>query len=83
VTCRVLGRGVERAFLAALLEGAGKSGYVQAQALFRKTGRNRAMLALYQLMGFRRCGSFDGEGTAVFSRVTDRAPAGPRWIQVA
>jgi len=82
VSCRVLGRGVERAFLASLLDDAGKAGCALALALFRETGRNRAMLALYQMMGFRKCGNCDGEGIAEFSRVTEPPPAIPRWIQV-
>ena len=82
VTCRVLGRGVERAFLASLLIEAVKNGCIRAQALYRETGRNRAMLALYQMMGFRKCPPLDGEGTMVFWRATSPAPEIPRWIQV-
>lgn len=82
ISCRVLGRGVERAFLASLLADARKSGCDHATALFRETGRNRAMLALYQMLGFRKCSGPNGEGLAEFSRVTDPPPAVPRWIQV-
>lgn len=83
VTCRVLGRGVERAILATLLQEARRSGLSHAEALYRDTGRNRAMLALYQMMGFRRCSAYEEEGTAVFSLALDRAPATPNWIEVS
>jgi len=82
VSCRVLGRGVERAFLASLLADARSCGCDRATALFRETGRNRAMLALYQMMGFRKCSSPNWEGMSEFSRVTDPPPVVPRWIQV-
>jgi FkbH-like protein len=81
VTCRVLGRGIERAILATLLAEAGRGGLSQAEALYRDTGKNRAMLALYQMMGFRKCGCLE-EGTAIFSLALERAPATPRWIEV-
>jgi FkbH-like protein len=82
VSCRVLGRGVERAILAALLREARKRGLSRAEALYRDTGRNRAMRALYQMMGFRADGSVEKEGTRIFSVALDRAPAAPGWIQV-
>jgi hypothetical protein len=34
------------------------------------------MLALYQMMGFRR------KGTGVFSLTLERTPATPSWIEV-
>ena len=83
VTCRVLGRGVERAILASLLQDAGRSGLSHAEALYQDTGRNRAMLALYQMMGFRRCTAREEEGTAIFSLALDRVPATPGWIEVS
>ena len=83
VTCRVLGRGVERSILAALLQEAGSSGLSHAEALYRDTGRNRAMLALYQMMGFRKCSAAEQEGTAILSLALDRAPATPSWIEVS
>jgi FkbH-like protein len=83
VSCRVLGRGVERSILAALLQEAGRRGLSHAEALYRDTGRNRAMLALYQMMGFRRCGGIEEEGTAVFSLPLDRAPAAPSWMELS
>jgi len=76
VTCRVLGRGIERAILATLLAEARGGGLSRAEALYRDTGKNRAMLALYQMMGFRR------KGTGVFSLTLARAPAAPSWIEV-
>jgi predicted enzyme involved in methoxymalonyl-ACP biosynthesis len=83
VTCRVLGRGVERAILATLLQEARRSGLSHAEALYRDTGKNRTMLALYQMMGFRKCDSLHEDGTAVFSLALDRAPATPNWIVVS
>ena len=83
VSCRVLGRGVERSILAALLQEAGRSGLSRAEALYHDTGGNRAMLALYQMMGFRKRGASAQEGTEIFSLALDRAPATPSWIEVS
>lgn len=82
VSCRVLGRGIERAFLASLLSWARKLGFKQVRAVFRDTGKNREMRVLYQMMGFRRCGFFQEDGTMEFHARTDEAIAGPPWVEV-
>ncbi len=82
VSCRVLGRGVERAFLAALLRGAGNPGAREALALFRDTGKNRAMRTLYQMMGFRSH-RLTGDGAIVFRADARAVPPGPAWVEVS
>jgi FkbH-like protein len=80
LSCRVLGRGIERAFLAALLRDAARRGYRAAEALYRETGRNRQMRVLYQVAGFRAAGPGNGEDATVFRLNLDRPPEGPDWV---
>ena len=82
LSCRVLGRGIERAFLAALLRDAAQRGYRSAQALFRNTGRNRQMRVLYHVAGFRADDTGESEEATVFRMSLDGAPAGPDWVAV-
>jgi len=82
VSCRVLGRGVERAILASLLHHGHNLGLSCAKALFRDTGRNRAMRALYQMMGFRKQGVPTEDGTTVFLSNGNNIPEVPSWIEV-
>ena len=82
LSCRVLGRGIERAFLAWLLQNARERGLVHAEALFRDTGRNRMMRTLYQMMGFRVSeGVRDGE-SLIFRTLTAGAPRNPPWVEI-
>jgi FkbH-like protein len=83
LSCRVLGRGIERAFLSRLLDGAARRGARVARAHFRATGRNRQMLVLYQIAGFRTAeGDGDGETTLLTRDLTD-LPAPPSWITIS
>ena len=83
LSCRVLGRGIERAFLSRLLEGAARQGCRFARAHFRGTGRNRQMLVLYHITGFRSDESGrDGE-TMVLTMDLDGIPAPPSWIAIS
>jgi FkbH-like protein len=83
LSCRVLGRGVERAFLSRLLDGAARQGSRFARAHFRNTGRNRQMLVLYHITGFRSDeSSRDGE-TMVLTMDLDGIPDPPSWITIS
>jgi FkbH-like protein len=82
ISCRVLGRGIERAFLARLTEDARRHGLNTVEAAFRDTGRNKMMRSLYQMMGFRHRDSLTENGTLIFSARTDKIPAAPRWVEV-
>ena len=82
LSCRVLGRGIERAFLSALLREARRLNLVSAEALFRDTGRNRMMRALYQMMAFRQAGMSGEPGEIIFRAQLADVPDPPRWVEV-
>lgn len=83
LSCRVLGRGIERAFLVTLLADAARRGFRSARALYRGTGRNRRMLVLYQATGFRSDAlDTDGE-TTVLRMPLDAVPRPPSWVTIA
>lgn len=82
ISCRVLGRGIERAFLASLLRDAQNLGFDHAEAAFRDTGRNRMMRALYQMSGFRKWGKAQKSGTLIFRGAISEVPKTPSWVDV-
>ena len=82
VSCRVLGRGIERAFVSSMLKEARGRGITRAEALFRDTGRNRMMRVLYQIMGFTARDAVDQSGAVVFQASIPDVPGAPRWVEV-
>jgi FkbH-like protein len=82
VSCRVLGRGIERAFLAGLLREARRRQVPCAEALFRPTGRNRMMRAFYQMMAFRDTNTQTPDGASVFRADMNRIPGAPEWVEL-
>lgn len=72
ISCRVMGRGVERALLATVLDRA---------ALLKDTGTNRAMRVLYQMSGLV-AGELQPDGTQVFAVGSGPRPTVPSWIEV-
>lgn len=82
VSCRVLGRGIERAFLVSLLREAFAGGSVHIEAAYRDTGRNRMMRALYQLVGLQVCGTSDDDGGMLFRADRNDVPEIPSWVKV-
>ncbi|NIO16401.1 MAG: HAD-IIIC family phosphatase [Deltaproteobacteria bacterium] len=82
VSCRVLGRGVERSILTFLVHDASKKGFSHVDAAFRDTGRNRPMRGLYQMMGFRVLSVQTNEGTMMLRASVDKVSPGPKWVEV-
>jgi FkbH-like protein len=82
VSCRVLGRGVERAFFSTLLKKAVEQGFTHVEAEFRDTGRNREMRVLYQMMGFKEASVRD-EGLTILAGVVQELPEIPPWITLS
>jgi FkbH-like protein len=82
VSCRVMGRGVERAFMASMIRVAIDQDYKNVEAEFRDTGKNRMMRVLYQMMGFLNSGCLDSSKTMIFKRTLHDTPRIPCWIEV-
>jgi len=82
ISCRVMGRGIERAFLTKLIEQAKIEGLEYAEAIFRETGKNRMMRNLYQMMNFRRCGITELDQSQIFRLKTKNIPKSPQWVEV-
>jgi FkbH-like protein len=82
VSCRVMGRGIERALLASLVHAALDHGHRRPEAEFHDTGKNKMMRALYQMMGFTANGSPDASGTLIFHARPAWLPDIPRWVEV-
>jgi FkbH-like protein len=82
VSCRVMGRGIERSIVSWLARSAVQAGVVGFEAEFRDTGKNRMMQALYQMMGLRKRPGSDGAGTSLFCARSDRIPEVSSWLEV-
>ncbi len=82
VSCRVMGRGIERAIMASLVRTALDHGFAAPEAEYRDTGRNKLMRALYQMMGFTANATPGDDGTLVFRARPDWLPDVPRWVEV-
>jgi FkbH-like protein len=82
VSCRVLGRGIERAFLVSLLREAFAKGCTHVEATYRDTGRNRMMRALYQMVGLHISGQSGEDGDLVFQLDQSDVPGIPPWVKV-
>ena len=82
VSCRVMGRGIERAILSTLVSKGIRDGYKIIEASFRDTGRNRMMRALYQKMGFREKPRIEKDQTIVLAADPGGIPNIPRWITI-
>ncbi|MFC1628487.1 HAD-IIIC family phosphatase [Gemmatimonadota bacterium] len=83
MSCRILGRGMEKAFLHSLLMDARDAGYGYADAMYRATGRNRQMRVLYQMAGFTNAGTLPDGESMVFRLDLDSIPAPPSWVTVS
>ena len=81
LSCRILGRGIERAFLAALVQNAVENGFSETEALYKNTGRNSMMRALYQMSGFvhKNDPAFD---TLIYRLNNHHIPAIPKWVEI-
>ncbi len=83
VSCRVMGRGIERAILISIMNNNSESGFQFAEAEFRETGRNRTMRALYQMMDFQQISaSEDHDNLFIFKRELTNLPPLPNWLDI-
>lgn len=82
MSCRILGRGVESAFLKTLLERARLEGHTRIEAALRDTGRNGSMRSLYQMSGLVARNQAHGDGTVVFTAGPAASRRPPAWVEV-
>ena len=81
LSCRILGRGIERAFLADLMQKAAADGLKQTEAMYKNTGRNSMMRAFYQMCGFKHKDDL-ADQTMMFSLSNSHIPGVPKWVEV-
>ncbi len=81
MSCRILGRGIERAFLINLVEKARDRGCSKIMAMYRDTGRNSMMRALYQMTGFRHAHT-RADQTMLFMLNGNNLPLKPPWVEI-
>ena len=81
LSCRVMGRGIERAILGTLIGQVMRTGQIAVEAEFRDTGRNRMMRALYQMMGFLPSDP-DARGIVTFRLNRPPVLGVPSWVHV-
>jgi FkbH-like protein len=82
LSCRVIGRGIERAMIAWIAASAHQAGIRWLDAEYRDTGRNRMMRALYLMEGMMELPEVDEDGTHVFRAACTEIPGGPAWVEV-
>jgi FkbH-like protein len=80
LSCRVLGRGIEDAFLAQCLQRATHRGRDVAVGMFRPTGRNRQVEDFYPKRGFRKA-STEGEVQHFELDLTDYVVQAPSYFK--
>ncbi len=83
LSCRVMGRGIERAFLSTLVRTTCGTEYSNISAEFRDTGRNKMMRTMYQMMGFSPSESSEEDGSILFHADARSIPAIPPWVEIA
>jgi FkbH-like protein len=81
MSCRILGRGVERAFVSVLMERLMRLGGAELRVRHRDTGRNRSLRALFQMLGFRASGAPTADGSATLICGLRDLPAPPTWVK--
>jgi len=82
LSCRVMGRGIERVMLAWIAHTLRQEGIGWLDAEYRNTGRNRMMRALYQMEGFREVPDGDEPGFLLFRAPCAQVPEGPPWLEI-
>jgi FkbH-like protein len=80
LSCRVIGRTVETAFLAELIHQARQSGAQRIIGRFIPTKKNAPAQEFFPLHGFQKSGDSNGESEWLLTAV-DSAPTFPSWIE--
>jgi len=82
LSCRVMGRGIERAFLCAMMMNACNSGLNLGIAEYQATGKNKLMRALFQMTGFKCDDALSDAGILKFIKPLDRLSEFPKWVEL-
>lgn len=81
MSCRVMGRGVERAILSTLIGEATERGCASVTASYTATDRNRMMRTMFQMAGFRQH-ELRENGSLVFLLDHSQKPVCPSWVRI-
>jgi FkbH-like protein len=82
ISCRVMGRGIEKAILIKLVQTAIKEKFIKIEAEFCNTGRNKMMRALYQMSGFIIKKNKEESKTIIFQAERKYIANIPEWVEV-
>lgn len=82
ISCRVMGRGIEKAILVTLAQKAIQKDFKTIAAEFIDTGRNRMMRGLYQMSGFVSEKNKENSDRIKFYAVKNKLARVPEWVQV-
>ncbi len=84
VSCRVMGRGIERAILITLMKEVFNEGFIDFYGEFHDTGKNKLMRALYQMMDFNLIENSKqiNNDLLIFHREQKELPELPKWIKI-
>ena len=82
ISCRVMGRGIERALLTRLINMAKLKGFKYVEGTLRETGKNKMMKALYQMMGFQKWCDCNKDQLMIFRANVNSVPKSPQWIEI-
>lgn len=83
ISCRVMGRGIERAILITLVRQAISNNFKVIEADFIDTGRNKMMRALYQMAGFVGKKNIEKSSPIKFYAVENNLAQIPEWLEIA
>lgn len=81
MSCRVIGRGVEAAFLDRIVAGLHAAGLTRLEAEYVPTARNAQVSDFFDRMGFARAARAEG-GTAYSLALADYHQQGPAYVEV-
>ncbi len=81
MSCRVMGRGVERAMLSVLVDEAISRGCERFAARYTATDRNRMMRTMFQMSGFRQHAVHEN-GSLVLLLDHSQKPVCPSWVRI-
>lgn len=82
LSCRVIGRTIETAMLAALFDEAGRRGLARVSGLVIPTAKNAPVRDVFERHGFKTTGEEPSGATHWARKLTDGPIAWPEWFRV-